>query len=86
MVPHRITWKKELPSLKQHIIKAVLSNSISQPLSTCLRGKHHSLDREGSVRRRPVGSVPRLRPHELLLVYYHQHCVSNDSLDQLTVV
>ena len=33
IVPHRITWKKELPSLKQHIVKAVLPNSISQPLS-----------------------------------------------------
>lgn len=34
MVPHRITWKMELPSLKQHIVKAVLSiASANRPAS-----------------------------------------------------
>jgi len=86
MVPHRITWKMELPSLKQHIVKAVLSNSISKPPSAQPRGKHYSLDRKGSVRRRPVGSVPRLRLHELSLVCSHQHHDLNASPDKLTVV
>jgi len=86
MVPHRITWKIELPSLKQHIVKAVLSNSISKPPSAQPRGKHDSLDRKGSVRRRPVGSVPRLRLHKLTLVCSYQHHVSNVSFNGLTVV
>lgn len=86
MVPHRITWKMELPSLKQHIVKAVLSNNIRKPPSAQPRGRHDSLDRKGPVRRRPVGSVPRLGLHKLSLVCSHQHHVSNVSFNKLTVV
>jgi hypothetical protein len=68
MVPHRITWKMELPSLKQHIVKAVLSNSISRRLSAWPGRKHDLLYGKGSVSRCPVGSVPCLRLHELSLV------------------
>lgn len=68
------------------MIKAVLLNDISQSFSALSRGRHDSLDRKGSVCCRPVGSVPCLGLHELSLVYCHQHHVSNDSFNQLTVV
>ena len=33
IVPHKITWKMELPSIRKHMIKAVLLKNISQLLS-----------------------------------------------------